>query len=140
MCTEDGMALAPPPADPTKPSAHEQRHGESFQGFIPPFGCSARRRSLNRGRAKAADALGNETRPGISMGHRCSSGRKWSSDYYVLDADSYANAGGGKLCLTLRVREVVLKRLVYWPIKVAALSRRTMGFLPWTGRSIGAHP
>ena len=76
MCFADNFTLLPPPDDPGKPSACEQRHGESFKGETLPFGCAVEFRSKKEPRVREAMKFEDNARPGISMGYEFPSGRK----------------------------------------------------------------
>ena len=84
-------------------------------------GCAIEHRSKNQARAKEAGKFGYDTGPGIFMGYEFSSGRKRSGDYWVLGAESYANAGDGKRCPVLRVRETIPRRPGHWPVNDGSL-------------------
>ena len=86
-----------------------------------PFGCAAEHRPKNQPRVREAMEFDDNARQELFMGYDFSSGRKRSGDCWVLDAVSHANAGDGKRCPVLRVRETIPRRPGHWPVNDGSL-------------------
>eukprot|EP00959_Pyramimonas_sp_CCMP1952_P462952 9484103-Pyramimonas_sp.AAC.1 len=77
-------------------SSHEVHFGESFKGHIVPCGTRICWKCLDPDPNESAVKFDETIRKGFFMGYHLHSGGRWSGDYLVIDAATYAENPGGE--------------------------------------------
>ena len=107
---------------PSDLTPHQAMHGESFAGFLVPFGAQIRYKPQGP-LAQEAQKFEDRTRLGLFMGYHMHSGNRWSGDYLVLDAEQFTNSSEGRSCHVHRVKDILPPARFTFPIRTGELVR-----------------